>query len=231
MKNKIKILLVENLPSVADRFMKLLNKIEFIESVDWVSDCEEAVNIYSEINPHIILIDDLATDGMTGFEAARWIKEQDSTTKIIITSSEIRKQFVSTALDCKLDGYVRKDVDLEALCTALKTVNTGGWYYSEALKDLVLSYLYSNLNSARSNALSPPGNLTNQEAVVLESTALGKSIQQIADHLALFRSTVENIRNKILEKIGIQSVVDLKQYAIYSNLIDKDEVNPCANCS
>ena len=70
--------------------------------------------------------------GMSGLEATRWVKEQRPETKVIIISSEINKNFVSTGIKCGIDGYLPKNIDKKTLIEAIRTVNNGEKYFNEA---------------------------------------------------------------------------------------------------
>src|SRR5688572_10845546 len=105
MSNSINVLLVDDHTILRDGLASILNQVEGINVVGGVSSGEEAVNSIKTYNPHIILMDIMMT-GMTGLEATRWIKEQDSSIKVIIISSEIKKEFVSEGIKCGIDGYL-----------------------------------------------------------------------------------------------------------------------------
>ncbi|HEY9487862.1 MAG TPA: response regulator transcription factor, partial [Chryseosolibacter sp.] len=140
-KSKIKVLIVDDHRLLRDGLAALLSRADDIEIVGSVPSGEEAISVFPSLEPDIILMD-IMMGGMTGIEATRWIKEQDKNVKVIIISSEIRKELVTAGIQCGIDGYLPKDVDVEVLHEAIRTVNGGGHYFNEAITNLVFEDFY-----------------------------------------------------------------------------------------
>jgi DNA-binding NarL/FixJ family response regulator len=100
-----KVLVVGNLAGNLSKLLTALNNIPSVEVVARVSTGEQAINQYALLKPEIIFID-VAMRGMTGFETARWIKEQNKKLKIVICSNEFHHEFLLAVLSMKLDGYL-----------------------------------------------------------------------------------------------------------------------------
>ena len=149
MSKKIRILVVDDHTILRDALTSMLNQIEGIEVVGGLSSGEEAVNLFKTYNPDIILMDIVMGSGMTGLEATRWIKEQNASMKIIIISSEIKKEFVSTGIKCGIDGYLPKDTDKGTLIEAIRTVSSGSKYFNKAITNLIFEDFYKAEKSYR----------------------------------------------------------------------------------
>ena len=139
--DKIKVALVDDHTLLRDALASMLQQIDDIQIVGSVSSGEEIINKVQALNPHVILMD-IVMKGMSGIEATRWIKERNSAVKIILLSSEIKKDFVTAGIQAGIDGYLPKDVDKSTLIEAIRVVSKGDKYFNEAITNLVFEDFY-----------------------------------------------------------------------------------------
>lgn len=90
MDKKTKVLIVDDHRLLRDGLAALLAQVGDVDVVGSVSSGEQAITVFPSLTPDVILMD-IMMGGMTGIEATRWIKEQDSNVKIILISSEIKR--------------------------------------------------------------------------------------------------------------------------------------------
>lgn len=219
---KIKVLIVDDHRLLRDGLAALLNQADDIEIIGSVPSGEEAISTFSTLKPEVILMD-IMMGGMTGIEATRWLKEQDSNVKIILISSEIRKELVTAGIQCGIDGYLPKDVDFSVLCDAIRTVKSGGRYFNEAITNLVFEDFYQKKKLTNTQGkVTLPNDLTKREQEVLALVASGKSNQEVADDLFISIKTVDTHKNHILDKLGLKNTAELVKYAIKNKLISLD---------
>lgn len=219
--NEINVLLVDDHTILRDGLASILNQVEGIKVVGGVSSGEEALNSLATYNPHIILMD-IMMGGMTGLEATRMIKEQDAAIKIIIISSEVKKELVSEGIKCGIDGYLPKNADKATLVEAIRTVNQGNKYFTQAITNLVFEDFYRGEKEGIKRPRQVTKGLTKRENEVLELVAGGKSNQEVADSLFISTKTVETHKTNILEKLGLKNTAELVKYAIKNNIISLD---------
>src|SRR5687768_3342392 len=139
--SKIRVLIVDDHRLLRDGLAALLNQAEDIHVVGSVPSGEEAISVFPSLQPDVILMD-IMMGGMTGIEATRWIKEQDNQVKIILISSEIKKELVTAGIQCGIDGYLPKNTDQATLTEAIRTVRQGGKYFNQAITNLVFEDFY-----------------------------------------------------------------------------------------
>lgn len=220
--DKTKVLLVDDHRLLRDGLAALLRQGEDIEVVGSVPSGEEAISIFPSLKPDVILMD-IMMGGMTGIEATRWIKEQDSNVKVILISSEIKKELVTAGIQCGIDGYLPKDVDFDILQQAIRTVRDGGRYFNEAITNLVFEDFYQKKKLTNTQGkVTLPNDLTKREQEVLALVASGKSNQEVADDLFISIKTVDTHKNHILDKLGLKNTAELVKYAIKNKLISLD---------
>lgn len=220
--SNIKVLIVDDHRLLRDGLAALLKQAPDIEIVGSVPSGEEAINIFPTLRPDVILMD-IMMGGMTGIEATRWVKEQDSQVKVILISSEIKKELVTAGIQCGIDGYLPKDVDFNVLCDAIRTVRGGGRYFNEAITNLVFEDFYQKKKLTNTQGkVTLPNDLTKREQEVLALVASGKSNQEVADDLFISIKTVDTHKNHILDKLGLKNTAELVKYAIKNKLISLD---------
>ena len=221
-KTKTRVLIVDDHRLLRDGLAALLHAADDIEIVGSVPSGEEAISIFPSLKPDVILMD-IMMGGMTGIEATRWIKEQDNSVKVVLISSEIRKELVTAGIQCGIDGYLPKDVDLDILREAIRTVKDGGRYFNEAITNLVFEDFYQKKKLTNTNGkITLPNDLTKREQEVLALVASGKSNQEVADDLFISTKTVDTHKNHILDKLGLKNTAELVKYAIKNKLISMD---------
>lgn len=218
MNDKVRIFLVDDHTILRDGLAALLNSVPDIEVVGGCSNGEEAVSTFSDYQPHVILMD-VVMGGMTGLEATRWIKEQDNSIKIIIISSEIKREFVSLGIKAGIDGYLPKDVDKDTLVEAIHTVMQNKKYFNAAITNLVFEDFYKGEKEGRKTERKISKELTVRENEILKLIASGKSNQETADALFISIKTVETHKANILGKLGLKNMAELIKYAIKNDII------------
>lgn len=218
---KIKILLVDDHRLLRDALASMLNQIEGFEIVGSVSSGEDAIQELSFLKPDVILMD-IVMGGMTGIEATRWIKEQSGRIKIILISSEVKREFVTAGIQAGIDGYLPKDAEKATLVEAISTVVQGGRFFNEAITSLVFEDFYNKQKVAPASRPVNPNDLTRRELEVLALVASGKGNKQVADDLFISVKTVETHKSHILEKLGLKNTAELVRYAIKNHIISMD---------
>ena len=219
---KTRVMIVDDHRLLRDGLEALLTQTDDIEIVGSVPSGEQAISVFHSLKPDVILMD-IMMGGMTGIEATRWIKEQDQNVKVILISSEIKKELVTAGIQCGIDGYLPKDVDSKVLGEAIRTVRNGGRYFNEAITNLVFEDFYQKKKLTNTQGkVTLPNDLTKREQEVLALVASGKSNQEVADDLFISIKTVDTHKNHILDKLGLKNTAELVKYAIRNKLISLD---------
>jgi DNA-binding NarL/FixJ family response regulator len=221
--NKIKVLLVDDHKLLRDGLASMLSDFDEIEVVGSVSDGEQAINDFPSLNPDVILMD-IMMSGMTGIEATRWIKEQNKSIKIILISSEVKKELVTAGIQVGIDGYLPKDVGKDTLIEAIRCVVKGNRFFNQAITSLVFEDFYQKSKTSHAAVkFKNPNDLTAREQEILALVASGKGNKEIAEGLFISVKTVETHKSHILEKLNLKNTAALVKYAIKNNLIALDE--------
>jgi DNA-binding NarL/FixJ family response regulator len=103
-----------------------------------VTSGEEALNIYSILKTEVIFVDAFL-NGMSGFEMARFVKEQNPAVKVIIVSEKFRLDFFNTAMELRLEGYISKNMNDDILEQAICNIGGGNHCFDSAIAQMLIN--------------------------------------------------------------------------------------------
>jgi len=218
MQNKIKVVIVDDHGLLRQGMASLLSDTPDVEVLATFASGEEAINLPEPLQPDVFLMD-IVMKGMNGIEATRWIKEQSPSTKVILISSEVNKDYITDGVKAGIDGYLPKDVDKKQLLTAIRAVASGERFFSHEITELVFKDFYLQKTEGKGLPTKKSNELTKRENEVLILIASGKSLRQIADELFISIKTVETHKLHIGEKLNISNTAQLVKYAIENKLV------------
>jgi len=126
MKNLIRVLVVGTSAKMSE-MTDFLESIPFIDVVGRVASGTQAINHHGKLYPDIIF-SEAALYGMSGFETARFIKEQNPHVKVVICSQTFNREFLLAVLSLKLDGYLPGYGNRKVLEETVNAVTTNASY-------------------------------------------------------------------------------------------------------
>jgi len=173
------------------------------ELVAETASAEEALSFARDQAPHVALIDVILEDG-DGLEIAARIVREAPETRVIVLSASDDDQKAMRALRAGARGYLRKDIELDALPRAVNGVLAGEAAVSRRMTMRVIDEL------RKAPALGPGirptvSELTPREWQVLDLLTTGSSTADIAVDLVLSPETVLTHVKNILKKLGVHS--------------------------
>jgi len=197
----IKVMLVDDQNLVRKGVRSLLELSEEIEVIAEASDGIEAIRTIPEVGPDVVLLD-MRMPGKSGLDVLQQLSNDGNLPPTIILTTFDDDDMVLAGIKAGAKGYLLKDVSLEALVEAVKTVAAGGSMVKPAVSQRLLKGL-ENLRTDFS-ALDRPDPLTERETEILRLMAGGYSNKEIANSLGVAEGTVKNHVSKILSKMGVR---------------------------
>ena len=197
----IRVMLVDDQNLVRKGVRSLLELSEDIEIVAEAADGAEAMRLLPEIRPDVMLLD-MRMPGMSGIDLLQTLQQQDAVPPTIILTTFLGDELVLEGIKAGARGYLLKDVSLEDLVGAVKTVAEGGSMVKPAVTQRLLKGL-ENLQTDFSS-LDRPDPLTERETEILRLMAGGYSNKEIANSLGVAEGTIKNHVSNILSKMGVR---------------------------
>jgi len=219
MNRPIRILLADDHTIVRQGLARLLEDQPDMKIIGEATNGRMAVEMVNDLNPDIVVMD-IAMPEMNGIEAAKRIRKNAPGTRVIILSMYSQEQFIHELLEIGISGYLLKDSSgrdiIKAIQVAMKNETFLSPYVSKKIVD---SYLSPRKGSSKEERFKQ---LSNREREVFQLIAEGRATRQIADMLCVSVSTIKSHRANIMEKLGIDTPVQLVHFALQLGLVDPD---------
>jgi len=219
MASPIRILIADDHTIVRQGLARLLQDQPDLEVVGEATNGQAAVETALELKPDVVIMD-IAMPRMNGIEAAKRIRKHSPETKIIILSMYSHEHYIHELLETGISGYLLKDSSGRDIIKAIHAAIKHETFLSPSISKVVVHrYLFPRKYTSKEERFKL---LSNREREVFQLIAEGHSTKKIADMLCVSLSTVKTHRSKIMEKLAIESPVQLYQFAIQLGLVDPD---------
>lgn len=186
----LKLLLVDDHPVVRSGLANMLAAHDAFEVVAEVGDGEHALQACGEHQPDVVLLD-IMMPGLGGIDCLRQLKQQNTTTRVLILTSSDVATDVRAALEAGADGYVTKSVSSAELVAAIQCVAGGDAFVGEDVRQVLEQPTLATL-------------LTPREVEVLQLLRKGMSNPDIGYILGITPRTAKAHVAAILVKLEAQ---------------------------
>jgi len=198
----IRVVLVDDQTLVRRGIRSLLELAGDVTIVAEAGDGDEALAAIRREKPDVVLLD-VRMPKKNGIEVLHELHAGGGTPPpVILLTTFDDDDVLLEGVKAGARGYLLKDVSLEQLTDAIRTVAQGGTVIRPAVTERVLR----GLEHVRRDfdSLSPPDPLTKREVEILRLMAGGYSNREIAEALGTAEGTVKNHASSILSKLGVR---------------------------
>jgi DNA-binding NarL/FixJ family response regulator len=214
MKERIKVILVDDHAVVRAGFRMLLATEDAIEVIAEAERGEEAYQLYLEKQPDVMVLD-LSMPGIGGLESIRRICSRDSQAKLLVFSVHDERVYVDRAMNAGAKGYITKNSAPIILVEAIRKIADGGIYIEQGL----MKNRPALNNEADYRTLID--SLSAKEFDVFVLLAKGLTVQKAAGELCLGYKTVANYGTQIKNKLNVSTVAELAHIAMVLGVMKK----------
>jgi DNA-binding NarL/FixJ family response regulator len=210
---KKRILLVDDDELITMSLEMIISSEQEFEIVGKGKSGREAVRLYNELTPDLLLMD-IRMNDMNGLEAAEEILRAHKDAVILFLTTFSDDEYIVKALKLGVKGYLLKQ-DYKSLPTALNAAINGQSVFGGAIIDKLPSLMNKDTDkpSVSDDSLNYESyGITEKEYEVIQLVAEGFSNKEIAQKLFLSEGTVRNYLSTILEKLSLR---DRTQLAIF----------------
>lgn len=218
MTETLRLIVVDDHPIIREGLQALIDTEPGIQIAGAASDGEAAIQLVSELNPDVMLLD-LIMEPMNGVEVIKAVKKAGIATKVLVLTSFSEEKLVFQAIKAGAQGYLLKDTPPEDLVQAIYDV-----YHGEmSLAPTIASQLIMELQEAPGDKVSETHALTKRETLVLKHVAQGQTNQEIADILVISERTVRTHMANILKKLHLANRTQAALYALREGIASLHE--------
>ncbi|MCQ2538477.1 MAG: response regulator transcription factor [Lachnospiraceae bacterium] len=199
------VLVVDDDKLVAISLKTILEASGRITVVAMGNSGKEAVSLFDEHTPDILLMD-IRMQDMTGLEAGEEILKKHPDAKILYLTTFSDDEYIRRALSIGAKGYILKQ-DFEGIVPALDAVFGGQSVFGgEIVEKLpVLTHTRNEFDYSKYQ-------INDKEQEIIKLVADGLSNKEIAEKLFLSEGTVRNYLSSVLEKLELR---DRTQLAVF----------------
>lgn len=201
----MRVLVVDDDKLVSNSLKTILESDDEIEVVGIGNSGKQAIALYNELKPDVLLID-IRMDGMTGIEVAEILLKQDITAKILLLTTFSDDDYIVKALQIGAKGYILKQ-NFESIVSSIKTVHIWQRVFGDEIITKIPALISDNSKADFSGLY-----LSEKEIEIISQVANGFSNKEIAEAQILSEGTVRNYISVILEKLNLR---DRTQLAIF----------------
>jgi DNA-binding NarL/FixJ family response regulator len=203
--NKIRIIVVDDQSVVRQGFVALINTVSDMEVVAEGINGEQAIELYRQHKPDVMLID-LRMPIIGGVEAIAKIRQESPEARLIVLTTYDGDEDIYRSLQAGAKGYLLKDMFFEELETAIRSVHAG----SRRIPAVIAERLAERMSGSA---------LTDRELEVLELIVKGQSNKEIAKSLNISEATVKSHINSLLSKLGVTDRTQAATTALQRGLV------------
>lgn len=160
----------------------------------------DALPLVARLHPHLMLLDMKLPD-VSGLESCRRLLAAAPNLRVLVLTGHAEATIVADAIKSGAHGYILKDVKLDDLAQAIRTVAAGRGYLDPRITQYALHWIRTGVSQASPlqglRALSP------QERLIMPLLAQGKTNKEIAAQLKLSDKTVKNYLVNIYTKLNV----------------------------
>lgn len=192
----------------------ILEADQKIEVVATGGDGKEAVALYEEHQPEVLLMD-IQMKEMSGLEAAEMILQKYPEAKILFLTTFSDDEYIVKALNIGAKGYILKQ-DFEGIVPALLAVERGQSVFGGEVVHKIPVLVQSKESFDYEKY-----DISKKEQEIIEQVALGKSNKEIAETLFLSEGTIRNYISSVLDKLSLRDRTQLAVF-YYRNVRQED---------
>ncbi len=159
-----------------------------------------------------VLVLDVAMPGGDFTSLMQWVRARHPGVRVVVLSAHAEEEYAERALRLGARAYVSKDRSGEELLEAIRRAAAGLRYVSETLAQRLAARLAGDAQRSGAERLS------DRELDVLRRLGSGRTVKEIAAALALSPKTVSTYRERLLQKLSLDSTAQLIKYAIEHDL-------------
>jgi two-component system nitrate/nitrite response regulator NarL len=183
-----------------------------LEVVGAAGNGHDAAAAVLKLEPDVAVLD-MRLRGLSGQEVLDLATERHSTTRFLFLSAHVESEVVFEALARGAAGYLSKEVDRDAICSAVLAVAEG-----ETVLSLDVQRNLAGAIRMRNSGERPV--LTARERAVLALAAEGLATREIAVRLGVASATVKSHLQSIYAKFDVPDRTSAVAAAMRRGLLD-----------
>ncbi len=223
----IRVVAIDDHPAVRDAIAQAVAAQPDMDLAGVAGSAAEAFDLLRTADPDVAVVD-ISLGDAHGLDLVQNLRAQHPDLEVVVFSMYDEAVYAERALRAGARGYVRKSEPTTAVTEAIRAAAAGEIYLARRAASRILARVAFGAERGAptkgegGGRAGGPGagpaegleELTDREMAVFQLLGQGRPPEEIADRLNLSRKTVETYRRRAKEKLGLDSVTELLQFAI-----------------
>lgn len=208
---RIRVMLADDHPIVMGGFAMSLGGPD-IDVVVQARSPEEALALYADQRPDVLVLDIRFGAQLTGLDVARHLLADEPDARIVFLTQFDQDSLVKECYRIGGRAFITKDCDPEELAAAVRRAHRGELYFMPAIAERLASL------SVKGDE-SPQALLDERSLQIFALMAEGLTNAEIAERLDVSSKTISNASQAIKDRLGVQRPADITRLAVRHGLI------------
>jgi len=174
---------------------------------------EEALRLYEEKRPDVLVLDIRFGEKMTGLDVAKEILKKFQDANIVFLSQFDQDSLIKEAYRIGARAFLTKACAADDLANAIQLAQRGEKFFLPEVATRLATI-------AIQGDTSPQSKLDDREIAVFKYMARGLTNLEIADKMNLSPKTISNVSQTVKEKLGAHRPADITRLAVKHGLIE-----------
>jgi two-component system nitrate/nitrite response regulator NarL len=166
----------------------------------------------------VILIDPVGIGSAA--DVVRSLKAVCPEARVVLLTGELDAGIMMKAIEAGADGFLMKDMSMEALAQSLRLVMMGETVFPSPLAALLIS---GRLSGAAADLPASYKGVSQREGQILRCLLNGNSNKVIANHLRITEATVKVHLKSLLRKINVSNRTQAAIWGLNNGFADGEE--------
>ena len=217
------VMVVDDHPAVRDAVALAIGAQPDMTLAGVAGSAAEAFDVLRAGAPDVAVVD-ISLGDAHGLDLVQSLRAERAGLEVVVFSMYDEAVYAERALRAGALGYVRKSEPTSSVTEAIRAAAGGEIYLARRAASRLLARVAlgeGGRSVGRSGSAAGGGRessgleeLTDREMAVFQLLGQGRPAEDIADRLNLSRKTVETYRRRAKEKLGLETVTELLQFAI-----------------
>lgn len=210
----IRVLLMDHTPLFLEMLADRLRAEPGFELVGAAAECDPGLELVALRTPDVVVLE----VGLPGgsFVCAREVQRLAPASRVVFLTSCLCDVFLDAALRLGVSGYLLKDDGCAALFDNLRRITRGERRFSRRAEKRLQRGPRQEWQ--RSRAASCLSTLSYQQLEVVRHLARGDSVKEVAVKVAQTPRSIEALKYRVMQQLGLHDRVALARFAIREGL-------------
>lgn len=207
---RVRVIIVDDHPAIQEALASSISGKLGIAVVGKAGSAAEALQLIKSAQPNVAVVD-LSLGDVQGLELVHSIRISCPEVNIVVFSMYDEQVYAERAIRAGASAYLMKSESSQHVIEAIRAVSHGQIYLSPSMATSILSKGGMKRSGVPGFAIDQ---LSEREMTVFQLLGQGHTMTEISGMLNVEPKTVETYRRRAKEKLGLDSVGELLQYAI-----------------